>query len=139
MSSATHDWKVAYLNYLEENISTLGALMIIDNNGEILAHKISPKFEKEYDLSWLRDVAKKVSRRFKIADFHKEMEGLQLTINIFKKYEMLVRSLNYTFILIMIIPASEEGITYWMRRNAPWLSDEFRYKNDFVKGLEFRV
>ncbi len=139
MSSVTHDWKVAYLNYLEENISTLGALMIIDNNGEILAHKISPKFEKEYDLSWLRDVAKKVSRRFKIADFHKEMEGLQLTINIFKKYEMLVRSLNYTFILIMIIPASEEGITYWMRRNAPWLSDEFRYKNDFVKGLEFRV
>ena len=135
MSSATHDWKAAYLNYLEENISTLGALM----NGEILAHKISPKFEKEYDLSWLRDVAKKVSRRFKIADFHKEMEGLQLTINIFKKYEMLVRSLNYTFILIMIIPASEEGITYWMRRNAPWLSDEFRYKNDFVKGLEFRV
>lgn len=130
------DWKESYVNYLWKNIPDLGALLIINNSGKILEKKTSSEFRKENNLIWLKNIAKKVSIRFKIEDFHKELEGLQLTINIFKEYAILVKSLNPSYMLIMIIPPVDGSLQNWIRKNAQWWTDELVFDEDYVKELE---
>ena len=129
------DWKEAYANYLWKNIPDLGALLLIDNSGRIIEKKTSMDFIKEYNLPWLKNIAKKVSIRFKIEDFHKEMEGLQLTINVFKEYAILVKSLNLNYMLIMIVPTLEGSLERWIRRNAQWWTDELVYDEGYLTEI----
>lgn len=134
--SKTFDWKEGYANYLWKNIPELGALLIIDNLGEIIEKRVSNEFSKGYSLSWLKNIAKKVSIRFKIKDFHMELEGLQITINVFKNYAMLVKSLNSSSMLIMIVRLVEGNLQHWISRNAQWWTEELIFDDDYVKELE---
>ncbi len=136
MMSKEVEWKESYANYLWENIPDLGALLIIDNSGRIIEKRTSSEFIKEYNLPWLKNIAKKVSIRFKIEDFHKEMEGLQLTINVFKEYAILVKSLNLNYMLIMIVPPVEGSLERWIRRNAQWWTDELVYDEGYLTEIE---
>jgi hypothetical protein len=136
MMSKTFDWKESYANYLWKNIPDLGALLIIDNSGEIIEKRTSNEFSKYYRLPWLKKIAKKVSLRFKFMDFHKELEGLQLTINVFKEFAMLVKSLNSSYMLIMIVPSVEGTLQHWITKNAQWWTDELVFDQDYVKELE---
>ena len=127
------NWKKEYAKYLWKSIPDLGALMMIDNEGNLIEHKNSVQFEKDYGLPWLRYIAKKISLRFKIVDFHKEMEGLQLTINVFKNHAMLVKELNLNYILVLILPPTNaNSLTAWIRDNAEWLTEEFIFEDNFV-------
>ena len=54
--------------------------MIIDRNGNILDSKASSSFEKEFGIKWQKNVAKKISIRFPMADFHKELGALKLQL-----------------------------------------------------------
>lgn len=136
MMSKEVEWKESYANYLWENIPDLGALLIIDNSGRIIEKRTSSEFIKEYNLPWLKNIAKKVSIRFKIEDFHKEMDGLQLTINVFKEYAILVKSLNLNYMLIMIVPPVEGSLERWIRRNAQWWTDELVYDEGYLTEIE---
>lgn len=135
MSPKKNGWHQEFLNYLGENISDLGALLIVDNQGKILVHEISSDFKKEYDFVWLKNIAKKVSIRFKIKEFHKEMEGLQLTINVFKNYALVVRPLNSTF-LLMIVSSSQSTLPKWIKNNTQWWVDELIFEDHFINELE---
>ncbi len=103
--STQDDGKEPLINYLWKNIPNLGSIMLINNEGDIIHQKTSAQFEKEHDVGRLKYIARKVSVRFKIVDFDKELGGLAMTINVFKGNTiMLVRSLNPTHLIIMMMP-----------------------------------
>jgi len=111
------------VNYLWKHIPNIQSIMIVDRDGDIIHQKQSMKFREEHDLNRLKYIARKVSVRFKLDDFDKELGGLGMTINLFKKNTfMLVRSLNQTHLLILMMPIHYdiektvkvmEGITEW--------------------------
>ena len=103
--STQDDGKEPLINYLWKNIPNLGSIMLINNEGDIIHQKTSAQFEKEHDVGRLKYIARKVSVRFKIVDFDKELGGLAMTINVFKGNTiMLVRSLNPTHLIVMMMP-----------------------------------
>ena len=105
MSTRDDKGKEPLVNYLWKNIPNLESIMIINNDGDIIHQKTSAQFEKEQDVGRLKYIARKVSVRFKIADFDKELGGLAMTINVFKGNTiMLVRSLNPTHLIVMMMP-----------------------------------
>ena len=108
MSSKTYESKHALTNFLHNSIPDLEATLIIDKDGTLLEYKFSEEFQKNYNMVWVRNIAKKVSVRFKIKNFHKELEGLRMTINIFKRHILLVRSLSNTIIIVMILAANTD-------------------------------
>jgi len=111
------------VNYLWNYIPNVESIMIINRDGDIIHQKMSMKFKEEYDLDRLKYIARKVSVRFKIDNFDKELGGLAMTINLFKKNTfMLVRSLNQMHLLVLMMPIHYditktlkimEGITEW--------------------------
>jgi len=108
MSSETYESKHALTNFLHDTIPDLEATLIIDKDGTILEYKFSEEFQKNHNMLWVRNLAKKVSIRFKIKNFHKELEGLHMTINIFKRHILMVRSLSNNIILVMILAANTD-------------------------------
>ncbi len=108
MSSETYESKHALTNFLHDTIPDLEATLIIDKDGTLLEYKFSEEFQKNHNMLWVRNLAKKVSIRFKIKNFHKELDGLRMTINIFKRHILLVRSLSTNIIIIMILAANTD-------------------------------
>ncbi len=108
MSSETYESKHALTNFLHDTIPDLEATLIIDKDGTILEYKFSEEFQKNHNILWVRNLAKKVSIRFKIKNFHKELDGLRMTINIFKRHILLVRSLSNNIIIVMILAANTD-------------------------------
>jgi len=108
MSSETYESKHALTNFLHDTIPDLEATLIIDKDGTILEYKFSEEFQKNHNILWVRNLAKKVSIRFKIKNFHKELDGLRMTINIFKRHILLVRSLSNNIIILMILAANTD-------------------------------
>ena len=108
MSSKTYESKHALTNFLHDTVPDLEATLIIDKDGTILEYKFSEEFKKNHNMLWVRNIAKKVSIRFKIKNFHKELEGLHMTINIFKRHILLVRSLSNNIIIVMILGANTD-------------------------------
>lgn len=105
MSTRDDKGKEPLVNYLWKNIPNLESIMIINNDGDIIHQKTSAQFEKKHDVGRLKYIARKVSVRFKIVNFDKELGGLAMTINVFKGNTiMLVRSLNPTHLIIMMMP-----------------------------------
>lgn len=105
MSTRDDKGKEPLVNYLWKNIPNLESIMIINNDGDIIHQKTSTQFEKKHDVGRLKYIARKVSVRFKIVNFDKELGGLAMTINVFKGNTiMLVRSLNPTHLIIMMMP-----------------------------------
>lgn len=106
MPSETFDSKRALKNSIQPTIPDLEATLIIGEDGTLLEYKSSEKFQKEYDLTWVKAIAEKISVRFKIKNFHKEFGGLNMTINLFDEHVLLVRSLSSEHIIVMILTAS---------------------------------
>ena len=79
-------------------------MLVIDNFGKIIEHRISRHVKKEHAIKWIEHIANKVSIRFKIVDFKEELGGLAMTINVFEGNVMLVKSLNSNYTLVLIIP-----------------------------------
>ena len=98
------------LDYFWRSITDLESLMIIDRNGNILDSKASSSFEKEFGIKWQKNIAKKISIRFPVADFHKELGSLEITVNLFKKYAIINRMINSDKILSVIIRKDPENI-----------------------------
>lgn len=98
------DWTKKLTEYFWKNAQPLEALLIIDNAGNILDHKVSLNIKKNYNAEWLKKIANKVSIRFKIVDYTKELGGLAMTINVFHGKVMLVRTLSQKHTLVLLIP-----------------------------------
>jgi len=118
MSKAS--WESEFVDYLLQNISEISAILIINDQGKILENRITLQFKKKYNNSWLKNIADKISTRFAIKQFDKEMEGLELTVNIFKNYAILVKPLKAKLILVMIVSTTDKNLTNWIRKNSQW-------------------
>ncbi len=91
-------------DFLWENIPGLEALLIITREGNVIEHRTIPQYEKGYTIPWLKNFGHLISERFSIKDFHKQLGGLDMTVNIFKDKAVLVSLLKTNHILTMIIP-----------------------------------
>ncbi len=100
----TPDWSKKLIEYFWKNTQPLEALLIIDNIGTIIEHKVSTQIKLEYDAEWIKQIANKVSIRFKAVDFSKELGGLAMTINVFEGRIMLVKGLTPQYTMILLIP-----------------------------------
>ncbi len=107
MENKFSDWKV-FADYLWKTIPNLEALLIINNQGNLLENRVSKQYITKHNLPSLQKIAKKVSIRFKIVSFDEELGGLATTLNIFQEHVMLVRALNLDHILIFLIQKSAD-------------------------------
>jgi len=78
--------------------------MVIDKRGNLLSYFVSEQCADGSCLTDLKEIAKLTSIRFKIGKFHKTLGGLELTINMFKSYFSLVRTVFRDNFLVVIIP-----------------------------------
>jgi len=91
-------------DFVWENIPGLEALLIITREGNVIEHRTVPQYEKIYTVQWLKDFGDLISSRFTLRDFHKQLGGLDMTVNVFKGKAVLVSILKTNHILIMITP-----------------------------------
>lgn len=96
-----HAHKIA--TYLWNKIPGINAILTIEKDGRPIESRISVEFEQEYETNWLKSLATLVSIRYPIADFHKQLSGLEMTVNIFKEKIVIVRQLDISILLIGII------------------------------------
>ena len=89
---------------LEKTIPDFYALMVINKKGNLLSYFVSEQCADERCLTELKEIAKLTSIRFKIGEFHKTLGGLELTINMFKNYFSLVRTVFQDNFLVVIVP-----------------------------------
>ncbi len=78
--------------------------MVIDKGGNLLSYFVSDQCADGSCLTDLKGIARLTSIRFKIEGFHKILGGLELTINMFKSYFSLVRTVFQDFFLVVIVP-----------------------------------
>jgi len=91
-------------DFVWENIPGLEALLIITREGNVIEHRTVPQYEKIYTVQWLKDFGDLISSRFTLRDFHKQLGGLDMTVNVFKDKAVLVSILKTNHILTMITP-----------------------------------
>ena len=101
-SSLVFEDDESIVQFLLEKIPEIGATMIIDREGNLIKHTVSKSFESEIDPHELEYIAKLIGLRFRVADFHKILNGLKMTINVFKENCIIVTSRNYNSIIAIM-------------------------------------
>ena len=97
-------------NSISKDIPNLDALLIINQNGRIIESRINQFFEKQHDHDWLKNFAMIVSVRFPLSDFHKQLGGLKMTINVFDDKAVVVKKTKNENMVIVIVPRNEKSI-----------------------------
>ena len=87
---------------LQDNIPKTIAIVIIDDEGNLLKNDVSKSFENKIDPTELEYVSKLIGLRFKMVGFDRILHGLEVTINIFKDRCIFVTSLNMKFTIAII-------------------------------------
>ncbi|KAG2478561.1 MAG: hypothetical protein NPMRTH1_420003 [Nitrosopumilales archaeon] len=90
------------VQFLLKKIPQIGATMIIDREGNLIKHTVSKSFESEIDPHEIEYIAKLIGLRYRVADFHKIRNGLQMTINVFKGNCIIVTSRNGSSIIAIM-------------------------------------
>ncbi len=97
------------VQFLLEKIPEIDATMIIDREGNLIKHTVSKSFESEIDPHELEYIANLIGLRFRIADFHKILNGLEMTINVFKENCIIVTSRNGSSIIAILTKSVDIG------------------------------
>jgi len=92
------------ISRVQRHLTCPQVTMVIDKQGSIIECQITESIGKIIDLSELTYIAKLVSLRYDVAQFHAILDGLQMTINIFKHVLTLTTFLNDGKLLIVIVP-----------------------------------
>ena len=90
------------VQFLLEKIPEIDATMIIGREGNLIKHTVSKSFESEIDPHELEYIAKLIGLRYRIADFHKILNGLEMTINVFKENCIITTSRNGISIIAIL-------------------------------------
>ena len=101
-SSLVFEDDESIVQFLLEKIPEIGATMIIDREGNLIKHTVSKSFESEIDPHEIEYIAKLIGLRYRVADFHKIRNGLQMTINVFKENCIIVTSHSYNSIIAIM-------------------------------------
>lgn len=76
--------------------------MILDNEGNLIKNSVSKSFENKIDPTELEFYSKLIGLRYKIVEFHKILNGLEVTINVFKNNCLFVTSLNSSYTIAIL-------------------------------------
>ena len=101
-SSLVFEDDESIVQFLLKKIPQIGATMIIDREGNLIKHTVSKSFESEIDPHEIEYIAKLIGLRYRVADFDKIRNGLQMTINVFKKNCIIVTSHSYNSIIAIM-------------------------------------
>jgi len=88
-------------SFLEKIPHTI-AVLIIDGKGNLIEKVVSKSSESEFASSELEYIAKLIGLRYKIVDFPKILNGLEMTINIFRDRCVFVSQLSSTSFIAVI-------------------------------------
>lgn len=102
--SVSQSVKDELLENLKIIVPDLHSLLLIDYQGNLLSYYASQQCANNSCLSELKNIAKLVSIRFRIGGFPKLLGGLQMTINEFENYFMLVKGIYDDNILAIMVP-----------------------------------
>lgn len=78
------------------------AYVIIMKDGQIINDIMTTPVKDNLEDSEIKFIAELIKLRYHIADFHKILSGLKMTINIFREHCIFVTSLDETLVLVMI-------------------------------------
>ncbi len=93
----------SFIDVLLEKIPQTMAIMVIDKDGKPVKVITNTKLlEGEIDDAELEFIAKLVGLRYHIADFHKILSSLQMTVNVFRDHCIFVTSFGSEFLIVII-------------------------------------
>lgn len=105
-----HDQMHEMANSFSKEIPNLDVLLIVNQNGRIIESRVSQLFEKQHDVHWIKKFAMIVSVRFPLSDFHKQLGGLKMTINVFNDKAVVVKKIENEDMIVVIVPRNERSI-----------------------------
>jgi hypothetical protein len=96
------------LNRVQQVSASPKIAIITDRRGEILEMIVNGQMSKIVELSELTYIAKVISMRYDVAEYHKILEGLQMDIGFFKHVFTLSTMVEDDKLLIVIIPKTTD-------------------------------
>jgi len=92
----------SFVSSLLEKSPQIIAVMVIDKDGKLIKKIISKPLESEFGSFELEYIAKLIGLRYRIAEFHKILQGLIMTINVFNERFIFVTGLADSTIIAVI-------------------------------------
>lgn len=92
----------SFVSSMLEKNSQIIAVMVIDKDGKLIKKIISKSLESEFGPFELEYIAKLIGLRYRIVEFHKILNGLKMTINVFNERFIFVTGLADGTIIAMI-------------------------------------
>jgi len=92
----------SFVSSLLEKSPQIIAVMVIDKDGILVKKIISKSLESEFGSFELDYIAKLIGLRYRIAEFHKILQGLIMTINVFNERIIFVTGLADSTIIAVI-------------------------------------
>ena len=106
------NWMESLVDFVWSKIPELEASLII-NKGNVIEYKTSKKLESSNSMKWIKSISKKISDRFGIHDFDKELGGLKMTINVFAGHLLITRPIRKnSYLLTLIMPLTDNVWSY---------------------------
>lgn len=96
------------LNKVQQVTSSSKVAIVTDRRGEVLEMVVNGQMGKIVELSELTYIAKVISMRYDVADYHKILDGLQMDIGFFKHVFTLSTMIEEDKLLIVIIPKTTD-------------------------------
>ena len=96
------------LNKVQQVTSSPKIAMVTDRRGEVLEMVVNGQMGKIVQLSELTYIAKVISMRYDVADYHKILDGLQMDIGFFKHVFTLSTMIDEDKLLVVIIPKTTD-------------------------------
>ncbi len=92
----------SFVSSLLEKSPQIIVVMVIDKDGKLIKKIISKPLESEFGSFELEYIAKLIGLRYRIAEFHKILHGLKMTINVFNERFIFVTGLADGTIIAVI-------------------------------------
>jgi hypothetical protein len=96
------------LNKVQQVSASPKIAIVTDRIGEVLEMVVNGQMRKIVELSELTYIAKVISMRYDVADYHKILDGLQMDIGFFKHVFTLSTMIDEDKLLIVIIPKTTD-------------------------------
>ena len=132
---------------IERTFPDLYSMIVTDKSGGLLSYFVSDECSQNCNLTKLKEVAKAVSIRFNIGNFQNLAGGhLEVTVNVFDEYFMLVRSFGEDRILAIMVPKTIGNLENTVNavrsidesqfgKNQNVINSEIQYKSEQLKKI----
>ena len=121
---------------IERTFPDLYSMIVTDKSGGLLSYFVSDECSQNCNLTKLKEVAKAVSIRFNIGNFQNLAGGhLEVTVNVFDEYFMLVRSFGEDRILAIMVPKTIGSLESTVNAVRSFYESQFRKNQSVINSL----